>query len=214
MSQPPGSSDPQLIAYRSLRQAIGYIGVALPFVLAIGKSVTQGGGLQDSISAYYYTDMRNVFVGSLCAIGVFLMCYRGYNPRDLGAGRFAFVCAIGVAFCPTTPFPDATQLQRIVGRLHLTFATLLFLTFAYFCWFLFTKTDPIKKPTPKKLQRNTVYKVCAVAIVACIALIAILKLTALEAATDRYAPVFWLESFTILAFGISWLTKGERILKD
>jgi len=27
-------------------------------------------------------------------------------------------------------------------------------------------------------------------------------------------PVFWLETITIEAFGISWLTKGQAILKD
>jgi hypothetical protein len=27
-------------------------------------------------------------------------------------------------------------------------------------------------------------------------------------------PVFWLESLAVVAFGVSWLTKGEMILKD
>ena len=27
-------------------------------------------------------------------------------------------------------------------------------------------------------------------------------------------PVFWLETIAILAFGFSWITKGEAILKD
>ena len=27
-------------------------------------------------------------------------------------------------------------------------------------------------------------------------------------------PIFWLESVAIVAFGLSWLTKGETILKD
>jgi hypothetical protein len=27
-------------------------------------------------------------------------------------------------------------------------------------------------------------------------------------------PVFWLESLAVEAFGVSWLTKGETILKD
>jgi hypothetical protein len=29
-----------------------------------------------------------------------------------------------------------------------------------------------------------------------------------------FNPVFWLETIAILAFGVSWLTKGEAILKD
>ena len=30
----------------------------------------------------------------------------------------------------------------------------------------------------------------------------------------KLAPVFWLESVAIFAFGFSWFTKGEAILKD
>jgi hypothetical protein len=31
---------------------------------------------------------------------------------------------------------------------------------------------------------------------------------------EAYKPVYWLETLAILAFGISWLTKGEAILGD
>jgi hypothetical protein len=208
MNQPSGSPDPQLLSYRSLRRAIGIIGVTLPFVLAFGEYFSQGGGVQDSISAYYYTVMRNVFVGSLCAIGVFLMSYRGFDRRDLIAGRFASVCAIGVAFFPVTPTDEPVTL---VGALHLAFATLLFLTLAYLCWFLFTETGPNKSPTPQKLQRNWVYRACAIVIVVCTGLAALAKLTSLLASLR---PVFWLEAGAIVAFGLSWLIKGETILKD
>ncbi|HET8922593.1 MAG TPA: hypothetical protein VFN26_06305 [Candidatus Acidoferrum sp.] len=80
-----------------MRKAVGIIGVALPFALAFGKMLLQGSGLQPSISAYYYTDMRNVFVGSLCAIGVFLLSCKGYDWRDEAAGIAACVFAVGVA---------------------------------------------------------------------------------------------------------------------
>jgi len=33
-------------------------------------------------------------------------------------------------------------------------------------------------------------------------------------AIEGYKPVFWLEATAVVAFGISWLTKGEAILKD
>ena len=31
---------------------------------------------------------------------------------------------------------------------------------------------------------------------------------------EQLAPRFWLEAIAIVAFGVSWLTKGEAILKD
>ncbi len=214
MNQQTGPQDSLVLSYLSLRKAVGIIGSALPFVLAFGKILLQGPGIQGSISSYYYTDMRNVFVGSLCAIGVFLMSCRGYDRKDEIAGRLACVFAIGVALFPTTPDMDATSGDKLIGSLHLSFAALLFLTLAYFCLALFTKTAPDKNPTRRKLQRNTVYRVCGYTILLCIFLIFVFALPPVKALVERLTPVFWLESAAIIAFGMAWLIKGETILKD
>jgi hypothetical protein len=200
--------------YLTLRKAVGIIGVGLPFALAFGKIILQGSGLQPSISGYYYTDMRNVFVGSLCAIGVFLMSCRGYDHRDEIAGALASAFALGVALFPTTPYTDATSRARCIGILHLTFAALLFFTFAYFCLALFTETSPDKNPTPRKLQRNIVYRACGCTILACLLLLAIVAIPQVNAEVEHLTPVFWLESIAVVSFGLAWLTKGETILKD
>jgi len=209
-------------SYLTLRTAVGVIGLALPPVLAIGKMVSQGRGIQDSISCYYYTDMRNVFVGSLCAIGVFLMSCRGYDWKDEMAGYLAGVFAIGVALFPPTPCPPTTPCtppasgHHLIGILHLTFAALLFLTLAYFSLKLFTKTVQGKENerTPRKLQRNKVYRICGYTILACILLMGVVALPPVKTLVERLTPVFWLESVAIVAFGFAWLTKGETILKD
>jgi len=214
MNQQSGTPDPLVLSYLGLRKAVGIIGFALPFVLAFGKMLLQGPGIQDSISGYYYTDMRNLLVGSLCAIGVFLMSCRGYDPKDEIAGRLACVFAIGVALFPTTPYIGATSRDRLIGILHLSFAALLFLTLAYFSLALFTKTAPDKSPTRRKLQRNTVYRVCGYTILACFSLMVVVALPSVKAHVEWLTPVFWLESIAIVAFGVSWLTKGETILKD
>jgi hypothetical protein len=214
MNQQPGPQEPLVLSYLGLRKAVGMIGVALPFALAFGKLLLQGPGIQDSISGYYYTVMRNVFVGSLCAIGVFLMSCRGYDWKDEFAANLACVFAIGVALFPTTPYVGATSREEFIGKLHLSFAALLFLTFAYFSLALFTKTAPDKTPTRQKLQRNIVYRVCGYTVLACILLIAVVALTPVRYLVGRLTPVFWLESAAIVAFGVSWLPKGETILKD
>jgi cytochrome c biogenesis factor len=211
MNQQSGPEDSLVLSYLTLRKAVGIIGCALPIVLALGKMLVQGPGLQCTISDYYYTDMGNVFVGSLCAIGVFLLSCRGYDRRDEIAGRLACVFAVGVALFPTNRCSGGTS---PIGYLHLTFAALLFLTLAYFSIFLFTQTDPDKTPTPQKLQRNIVYRVFGYTILACILSIAIVRLTALGTSLGRLDPVFWLESLAVVSFGVSWLTKGETILKD
>lgn len=211
-SSPQNSS--LLISYLGLRRAIGIIGLALPFVLALGKIVFEGPGIQSSISAYYHTDMRDVLVGSLCAIGVFLMSYRGYERRDEIAGRLGSVFAIGVALVPTAPTVGATPLENTLSAAHFGLAGLFFGTLAYFSIVLFTETAPGAKPTRRKLQRNLIYRVCGYIMLATVGLIGFFTLPSIFPLVERFTPRFWLEALGIVAFGVSWLVKGETILKD
>jgi hypothetical protein len=212
MNQASGLKDPVVMNYLQLRKAVGIIGFVLPLVLVFGNMILEGAGIQPSISSYYYTDLRNVFVGSLCAIGVFLLACKGYDRRDEIAGYLACVFAVGAALFPTTPDAPVTGAGKLIGLVHLTFATLLFLTFVYFCFGLFTSTAG--DPTKRKLQRNTVYRVCGMIILGCIAMIAVVKLTTIEKSLAQLRPVLWLEAAAVMTFGVAWLTKGETILRD
>jgi hypothetical protein len=214
MNQQSGPQNPLVLSYLAMRKAVGIVGFALPFVLAVGKILLQGPGIQDSISSYHYTDMRSVFEGSLCAIGTFLLSTRGYDLQDEIAGWLACVFAIGVALFPTTPDVAATSRDKIIGGVHLSFAALFFLTLAYFSIALFTKTTPDNNPTGRKRQRNMVYRVFGYTILACLLLIVVVKLPSVNAHVEQLRPVFWLESIATMSFGVSWLTKGETILKD
>jgi len=152
----------------------------------------------------------------LWAIGFFLLSYKGYERSDDIAGKLACAFAIGVALFPTIPDGVTTSGARVIGTVHLVFAALFFLTLIYFSLFLFTKTGPRNRPTDRKLQRNMVYKACAYTMAVCILLIAIYHLLPDETVSPLgiYKPVYWLEALAILAFGVSWFTKGEAILKD
>jgi hypothetical protein len=203
-----------VMSYLGLRKAIGIIGISLPFVLAFGKLILDGSGLQDSISSYYYTIMRDVFVGSLCAIGVFLLSYRGYERVDSIAGKLAAAFAFGTALFPTSPVLTPTVDQLLIAKLHSVFAVLFFLTLAFFALALFRKTDPTKPPTPQKRIRNAIYTLSGFGILLCIMLAIILKLLPADSAIFSLKPIFWLEALAIVFFGISWFVKGEAILKD
>jgi hypothetical protein len=212
----PASND-LVISYLSLRKAIGFIGLLLPVVLALLKIALwyfnvccDGPGLETSISAYYYTRLGGVLVGSLCAIGVFLMSYRGFDRRDEIAGKLAGAFAVCVALFPTSP-KDIPAKTSVV---HFTGALLLFLTLAYFSIVLFRKMDPSKPPTPEKLKRNKVYLACGLLILLGIAGCGVSFLFRHSSFFDTYKPVFWFEALTVVSFGFSWLTKGEAILKD
>ncbi|HEX4703553.1 MAG TPA: DUF998 domain-containing protein [Pseudonocardiaceae bacterium] len=198
-------------SYLFLRRAVGYIGVLLPVVLIVGKQLIDGGALASSISGYYYSDMRGVFVGSMSAFGVFLLSYRGYSRLDDMAGNVAAVAAIGVALFPTSPDVGATRHQQVLGVLHLVFAAVFFLALAFFCLVLFNRTDAAD-PTPQKIKRNRVYLATGSIMLLCLVLIAVTMF--FDATTTALRPEVWLETAAIMAFGVAWLTKGEAILHD
>lgn len=212
-----------VISYLTLRKTIGWLGISLPFLLVLGAwLIFQEKDIRSSISAYYYSDMGDVFVGTLCAIGFFLFSYKGYERRDDIAGDVACVLAVGAALFPTAPVPippdeGASCYGGQIGYCpHGFFAASFFLMLAYFCLFLFTKTDPNKPPSRRKLKRNAVYRACGYTMLSCILLVPFIYLLPdnITAAIEKYDPVFWLETVAVLAFSVSWLTKGEAILKD
>lgn len=196
-------------SYLFLRRAIGLIGIALPIVLIVGNLLIDGGDLGGSLSGYYYTGMRDVLVGSMCAAGVFLIAYYGHNVVDNIASSLAGIGAIGLALFPTTP-ENPTSWDKTSGVLHLVFAGVFFLMLAYICLQLFTRNDG-EQPTGNKYQRNAVYRVCGILIIACLALIALSKSLGLAASLH---PALWLECVAVWAFGVAWLVKGQTLLRN
>lgn len=216
MNHTTGSHGSLLLSYLWLRKLTGLLGVVLPFVLAIGAAVISGLDIQDSVSAYYHTVMRDVFVGILFAIAVFMFTYQGYDRQDNFVGNVACFGAMGVALFPVAPAAGGTALQETLGVLHYLSATVFFLMLAWFSLVLFRKTNPAVPPTAEKLRRNRVYFVCGVIILSAIGMIAVLKLTPglQDSVLLTDDPVFWLEALAVTAFGFSWLVKGEAILAD
>lgn len=187
--------------------------MAFPFILATVLSFTgTESTIQFSISHYYYTGMRNVFVGILFAIAFFLYCYPGYDRRDNIAGNLACVFALLVALCPTNP----TQADHgFLGTVHNISAASLFSILTYFSLCLFTRTGDKDKMTREKRKRNRLYKINGYIMITCVFLIGFYLIFLRGRTTlDDLCPVFWLESVALLAFGLSWLVKGEVFIKD
>jgi hypothetical protein len=90
--------------------------------------------------------MGDVFVGSMCAIGVFPWSYKGYDWRDATAGSIIAVCAIGIALFPTAPDTGGTASQITIGNIHTWFAANFFLTLPYFLLVLFRKNQDRRPP--------------------------------------------------------------------
>ena len=196
-----------LVSHLRLRRILGFLGIALPIVLAVWGFALAGWSLelQDSISDYYSFRTRDAFVGILFVIAWFLFTYRGYERKDDIAGYLACVFALGVAFFPNS----GNSWEKIV---HFSSAGGLFLVLSFFSLFLFTKSAGTR--TPQKRKRNRVYITCGLVMLICLALTGIYYMFLKDTAISDIKPVFWLESLMIWAFGISWFVKGETLLKD
>ena len=197
-------------SYRFLRKAIGIIGIALPWVLMLGKWAIWGGGLLASISGYYYSDLRGVFVGSLCAVGVFLLSYRGYTGTGDWVSTFAGIAAIVVALFPTTPPGKYNGTDKLLAGVHATAAACFFLALAVFCLLLFPRrpeTPPGNPQQPEGAWRGKLYIVCGSVILLALALIVIAGLVG-DNRLGSVNPVLWLETIAIFAFGVAWFVRG------
>ncbi len=219
------TKNPAVLSYYSMRRAVGLIALTLPLGLACGSILVSLFGpdhtlphplLQRSISDYYYTPLRDYYVGALCAIGAFLASSRGYDLLDEITGYLAGLFAFCVAFFPSFN-PRSSRYTRLdveFGYIHTVFAGLLFLMLGYICLFLFRKSSPEKHFTRRKRHRNLIYGACGLIMVN--SMVVMVSLT-LRGIVERRHPspwLFWLEALNLAAFGVAWLTKGEGILRD
>jgi hypothetical protein len=85
--------------YRYLR--IGMIGSVVLLAASIAIERTKVDCFQTSISAYYYTPVRAIFVGAMMAVGFALIVYKGRGIEDAFL-NFAGMLAPIVAVAPTT----------------------------------------------------------------------------------------------------------------
>ena len=217
-------NDRFLISFLTLRKAVGIMGMALPFVLMLGFFLLEKNcEFPPSISHFFYTKMGNVFVGVLCAVALFLFAYNGYDNKDKWRAKIAGVFATCVAIFPTdynnfAPI-DCSRMSKVehafANAMHYGASVLLFLTFAYFCFFLFTKSSKQGHIKGNKRIRNNIYISCGIIIIVSIAGIAIIGIVpAWYKALKHLKPIYTLETVALLAFGYSWLIKGETFFKD
>jgi hypothetical protein len=202
----------QIISYLTLRVLIGATGILLPFLVVIGKFISnESWQLEYSISDYYDNGTAgDILVGVLFVLGFFLMSYKGPELIDNRAANLGCLAALGVALFPTT-FCQACW----VHNLHFVFAFLLFSVFIFFSVYLFRKTSPGKKITREKKYRNRIYLVCGIIMILCIIGIAISSFLVEQSLSLKYHLIYWFESVALVSFGISWITKSESFyLKD
>jgi hypothetical protein len=98
-----------LKTYRYLR--IGMVGAVVLLATSILLERSKVDCWQTSVSAYYYTPVRAIFVGCLMAVGLALIVYKGRYPGEDPFLNFAGMLAPVVAIAPTTDVGSCWSVQ-------------------------------------------------------------------------------------------------------
>ena len=101
------AADQALATYRTLRVALLWAVVLLVLSVII-SIVSADGEVLGSLSAYYHTASRSIFVGALMAIGMSLIAIRGTDDEELLLNVAGMLAPV-VALVPVAP-PGADEL--------------------------------------------------------------------------------------------------------
>jgi hypothetical protein len=195
---------PYVRSYIFMRFAIGVLGASLPLQLFAEPIFFNGQPfLRGSLSAYYYSGMREFFVGVLWAIGVFLITYKfAQRSKESRASTYAGFAAIVVALFPTQRPGDGfalTPLQSQLGEqtveaIHFVSAGVCIGLLALISFYFgrFGRT------------RRRLHYICAGIIVVALALAAV---AGISGEPDKGLLVA--EVLAVLGFTVSWMAKVE-----
>ena len=226
----------EVFDYRTIRRLIGLLAVLLPCSL-VAIALLMGFAIMPSISEFFYTPAREVLVGTIGAISIFLFCYNGH-PRDEQRAKTnwrerwvtdrvlslaAALGALGVAFFPvksqfaTGMSPDPMFVQLLgewgASTLHKASALTFFAALTWFCLDNFRRT-PDAAISTARMRANRVYKACGYIILFCTLGLVVLGIAAsrfetLAEEADRKFVILILEAVALIAFSAAWIVKGK-----
>jgi len=196
---------------------VGFIAISL----AIVEYFLTDGKLHSVSESYVLGDWpRNVFVGSLAAIGAFMLSYNGKQPHQIfqmAMSKVAALAAFGIALFPCLCERDPSGLA--FPYLHGALTGLLFIILVLFCYFFYQRAWEKyldartlgKSGLPPKIRAG-IYALCGGLIAISILSIAINQFTG-KVISEKY-PIFTFifEYIGLVSFGIAWLTAGGYVL--
>lgn len=227
-----------LKTHASLRFGIGIIAMFFPLLLWLIGCLF-GLHMPPSISEYYWhpytphaiaggylvedAPVRVFFVGGLWAIGVFLICYRGYTRGENHLHTLAGLCAISVATFPMNPCCKHDPVCPIkhlgnflygLDALHFGSAVGLFVCLSIA---IFLYSNNTLRYFGNPLWEGRLRRFYHAIAVLMLAVPAITYLT-FHGVLDRLLPgenfphlIYWMEVFAIVPFGLFWLVKTTEI---
>lgn len=195
----------------TIRFLVGVIAFMLPVLAWIVSPFA----LLPSISASYYTAVRDIFVGLLFVLGAFLFTYKGHSSQESWMANLAALAAIVAAVFPTS---CDTCPSNIVSTIHFFAGAIMFLVTAYFCLWPFknaakdksTKDKSSKDESSKEAGRRVkFYSFCGWAIIVCLGILAAAGLI-LNAEIKRISAITFIGEFIMLwLFSAAWMVAAK-----
>jgi hypothetical protein len=207
-------------AYLLMRVLVGVIAVALPFALMLIDGLWFDGNRfpRTSLSAYYYSGVRELFVGALSATGVFLIAYKVAEVNlDNTLSLLAGIAVLGVALFPTdtpndrvplTPLQDKLG-ETVVATVHYVSATVFIVALGVISYYFGRREGaraPVAGNRPPAFWRGF-HWACAGVIGAALLFILVTEVFGTGPAESLLIG----EALSVWAFGVSWLWKGLEV---
>lgn len=219
---------PYVKSYLVTRTVVGIVGIGLPVLLIIAEAFIGGSvEMRGSLSAYYHTSARDVFVGGLCMVGVLLVTYLSGSPRTWGF-RLSLVAGFAVllvAFVPTSrlgqPAGDCTDspapagcapVQQWLGetlatRIHFACALIFIVSLALISFSFARERGYRESPAMTTFQYA-----CGVLIILTVLTVVVCEVFDVSGidvpGVGLLTPLYLGEVVSVLLFGAAWLTKG------
>lgn len=208
-----------LRSYLFMRVMVGLIGISLPIVLVLVDRIIFSGepSPRSALSSYYYSGVRDLFVGALCATAVFLVTYKVVERNlDNTVTVVAGIAALMIALFPTerssesiplTPLQDLLG-ETVVGVVHYAASAVFILGLSAMSYF-FGRREGERERRPG--HRPPVFWqwyhwACAGLILLAVGFMAISSLVG-----EPPRALLYGEAISVWAFGASWLMKGLEL---
>ncbi len=201
----------RIVDHKTVRIGIGIVALFMPISVLLFSHVPLEN--MDSISASYWTDSRDIFVGCMTAVAFALASYNGMGvcSRDSEywlsklAGIGALVVALVPARCKLNTSCDnpANWVTTVVGGYHDLIHT-LFAILLFACLVLLMGFFSLRAKYKRQYIRSNGY-----CIISLLMLFGIPLVYWLGDKGQRYAPMFWSELYALALFGFGWLCAGS-----
>ena len=211
------SSVPQTLihlerSFLTQRRGMALLAALFPIAFLMSSVVLHRTEFQTSISAYYWThDLeRNFFVGALCAIGIFLLLYKGYNWKEDRVLDAAGISAAGIAFFPMSRLGDCAASGVSP---HGVFAVTFFACIFYVCIFMSEKSLKLIENARRQARFRSAYRWCSGIIVGSIVVATASRFLPgelVQTLCERNA-IFWFEAVGVWAFAAFWYLKTREL---